>query len=52
MTDIMKFNDSVLPGNDYINVGMILGETGDIHHFSNPSKLLAFGVLDPYSCKF
>ena len=36
MTDIMKFNDSVImtiPGIGYINGGMILGEIGDIHRF-------------------
>jgi transposase len=50
MVDIMKFNDSVImtiPGIGYINGGMILGEIGDIHRFSNPSKLLAFAGLDP-----
>ncbi len=50
MTDIMKFNDSVLmtiPGIGYINGGMILGEIGDIHRFGSPSKLLAFAGLDP-----
>ncbi len=50
MADIMKFNDSVImtiPGIGYINGGMILGEIGDIHRFSNPSKLLAFAGLDP-----
>ncbi|MDO4522926.1 MAG: IS110 family transposase [Eubacteriales bacterium] len=50
MTNIMKFNDSVLMaihGIGYINGGMILGEIGDIHRFSNPSKLLAFAGLDP-----
>lgn len=50
MTDIMKFNDSVLmtiPGIGYINGGMILGEIGDIHRFSTPGKLLAFAGLDP-----
>ena len=50
MTDIMKFNDSVImtiPGIGYINGGMILGEIGDIHRFSNPGKLLAFAGLDP-----
>ena len=26
---------------------MILGEIGDIHHFSEPKKLLAFAGLDP-----
>jgi transposase len=51
MTDIMKFNDSVImtiPGIGYINGGMILGEIGNISRFSNPSKLLAFTGLDPY----
>ncbi len=50
MTDIMNFNDSVImtiPGIRYINGGMILGEIGDIHRFSNPNKLLAFAGLDP-----
>ena len=50
MTDIMKFNDSVImtiPGIGYINGGMILGEIGDIHRFSNPNKLLAYAGLGP-----
>lgn len=50
MTEIMKFHDSVImtiPGIGYINGGMILGEIGDIHRFSSPSKLLAFAGLDP-----
>lgn len=50
MTEIMKFNDSVImtiPGIGYINGGMILGEIGDIHRFQSPSKLLAFAGLDP-----
>ena len=50
MTEIMKYNDSVImtiPGIGYINGGMILGEIGDIHRFSNPNKLLAFAGLDP-----
>ncbi len=47
MTEIMKFNDSVImtiPGIGYINGGMILGEIGDIHRFSSPNKLLAYAV--------
>ena len=50
MTDIMTFHDPIImtiPGIGYINGGMILGEIGDIHRFSNPSKLLAFAGLDP-----
>ncbi len=50
MTEIMKFNDSVImtiPGIGYINGGMILGEIGDIHRFSKPHKLLAYAGLDP-----
>lgn len=35
-----------IPGIGYINGGMILGEIGDIHRFSNPNKLLAFAGLD------
>lgn len=41
MTDIMKFNDSVImtiPGIGYINGGMILGEISNIHRFSSPGK--------------
>ena len=50
MADIMKFHDSVImtiPGIRYINGGMIHGEIGDIHRFSNSGKLLAFAGLDP-----
>ena len=50
MTEIMTFHDSVImtiPGIGYINGGIILGEIGDIHRFSTPSKLLAFAGLDP-----
>ena len=50
MTEIMKFNDSVImtiPGIGYINGGMILGEIGDIYRFSSPNKLLAYAGLDP-----
>ena len=50
MTEIMKYNDSVImtiPGIGYINGGVILGEIGDIHHFSSPNKLLAYAGLDP-----
>lgn len=50
MTEIMKFHDPVImtiPGIGYINGGMILGEIGDIHRFSSPSKLLAYAGLDP-----
>ena len=50
MKDIVTSLDSVImtiPGIGYINGGMILGEIGDIHRFSNPSKLLAFAGLDP-----
>lgn len=50
MTEIMKFNDSVImtiPGIGYINGGMILGEIGDIHRFSKSNQLLAFAGLDP-----
>lgn len=35
-----------IPGIGYINGGMILGEIGDIHRFSNPNKLLA--LIHPY----
>ena len=50
MKDIVSSLDSVImtiPGIGYINGGMILGEIGDIHRFSSPSKLLAFAGLDP-----
>ena len=50
MMDIMKYNDSVvmtIPAIGYINSGMTLGEIGNIHHFSNSNKLVAFASLDP-----
>ena len=50
MKDIVLSLDSVImtiPGIGYVNGGMILGEIGDIHRFSNPHKLLAFAGLDP-----
>ena len=50
MTDIMKFNESVIKtitGIGYINGGMILGEIENIHCFSSPCKMLAFAGLDP-----
>ena len=50
MTEIMLGLDSVImtiPGIGYINGGMILGEIGDIHRFSQPKQLLAFAGLDP-----
>lgn len=36
-----------IPGIGYLNGAMILGETGNIARFSDPSKLLAFAGLDP-----
>ena len=36
-----------IPGIGVVNGGMILGEIGDIHRFSEPKKLLAFAGLDP-----
>ena len=36
-----------IPGIGAVNGGMILGEIGDIHRFSEPKKLLAFAGLDP-----
>ena len=35
-----------IPGIGFTNGGMILGEFGDIHRFSEPKKLLAFAGLD------
>ena len=46
----VKAMDSVImtiPGIRYVEAGMILGEIGDIHRFSDHSKLLAFAGLDP-----
>lgn len=40
-----------LPGISYTEAGMIIGEIGDIHRFSTPSKLLAFSGLDPSVCQ-
>lgn len=48
--EIVKAMGSVImtiPGIRYTEAGMILGEIGDIHRFSNYSKLLAFAGLDP-----
>ena len=45
MTDIMRFNDSVImtiPSIGYINSGMTLGEIGDIHRFSNSQQAACF----------
>ena len=50
ITTIVKSSGSVIltiPGISCIEAGMILGEIGDIHRFSSPSKLLAFAGLDP-----
>lgn len=50
MTDIVKCMFSLImtiPGIGYVNGGMILGEIGNIHRFSNPQKLLAYAGLDP-----
>ena len=55
MTGSMKCHDTVImadPGISYINREVILGEIGDIHRFSNPSKLLAFAGLDPSVYQF
>ena len=51
---IVKALDSVIltiPGMSFVEAGMILGEIGDIHRFSSPSKLLAFAGLDPSVCQ-
>lgn len=48
MAGIMKFHDSVImtiPGIDYINDRMTLGEIDDIHHFPSPTELPAFADL-------
>lgn len=47
---IMNSLNSVImtiPGIGFLNGAMILGETGNIARFSEPSKLLAFAGLDP-----
>lgn len=52
--NILLSLDSVimtLPGISYVEAGMILGEIGDIHRFSEPKKLLAFAGLDPSVCQ-
>ena len=36
-----------IPGIGFVNGGIILGEIGEIHRFSSPSKLLAYAGLDP-----
>ena len=50
MADIVTSLHSVImtiPGIGAVNGGMILGEIGDVHRFSEPKKLLAFAGLDP-----
>ena len=50
MANLVTCLHSVLmtvPGIGFVNGGIILGEIGDIHHFSEPKKLLAFAGLDP-----
>ena len=50
MTEIMKYTDCVImtiPSIGHINCRLILEEIDDIHHFSNPNKLLAFTGLNP-----
>lgn len=50
METIIRSMDSVImtiPGISCLEAGMILGETGDVHRFSAPGKLLAFAGLDP-----
>ena len=50
MANIVTYLCSVImtiPDIGCVNGGMILGEIGDIHHFSTPGKLLAFAGLDP-----
>ena len=50
MHEIMDFHYSVImtiPGIGYVNGGIILGEIGDIHRFSSPTRLLAYAGLDP-----
>ena len=46
---MMSLNSVIMsiPGIGYLNGAMILGETGNIARFSDPSKLLAFAGLDP-----
>lgn len=48
--EIVKAMGSVImtiPGIRYVEAGMILGEIGDIHRFSDYHKLLAYAGLDP-----
>lgn len=48
MTNTMKSNDSfikTIPGIEYINGGIILGEIVEIHCFSSSNKLLAYADL-------
>lgn len=50
IAEAMSSMNSVImtvPGIGYTNGAMILGEIGDIHRFSNASKLLSYAGLDP-----
>ena len=43
----MNTQITTIPGIDEISGAMILGEIGDIHRFTSPTKLMAYAGLDP-----
>jgi len=45
--DLLNSNILSIPGISYTLGAIILSEIGNIHRFSNPSKLLAYAGLDP-----
>lgn len=45
--DTLNSNILTIPGISYTLGAIILSEIGDIHRFSNPTKLLAYAGLDP-----
>lgn len=45
--DTLNSNILTIPGISYTLGAIILSELGDIHRFSNPTKLLAYAGLDP-----
>ena len=45
--DTLNSNILTIPGISYTLGAIIISEIGDIHRFSNPTKLLAYAGLDP-----
>lgn len=51
IASVLDFVIMTISGMNTLEAGMILDEIGDIHCYSNPSKLLAFTSLNPTVCQ-